>query len=60
MNPNILRKAIVDARKARYENGAGGDATFVRGDVAGGTVRTPKLAETRDTERSDDERSDTD
>lgn len=36
---NNLQKAIADARKARYENGTGGEATFVSGDVAPGKVR---------------------
>jgi len=39
MSGNSLRKAIADVRKARYENGTGGDATFVSGDVAPGKVR---------------------
>jgi len=34
-----LQKTIADARKARYEAGSSGDATFVSGDVAAGNVR---------------------
>lgn len=40
MRSKTLLKAIVDARKARLENGTGGEATFVSGDVTAGTVRS--------------------
>lgn len=39
-----LAKTVADVRKARYDNGTGGDATFVSGDVAGGKIRKTEAA----------------
>lgn len=44
MSGNRLAETVADVRKARYEGGTGGDATFVSGDVMGGRVRKTQAA----------------
>lgn len=39
MSGNKLAETVAAVRKARYDNGTGGDGTFVSGDVAPGRVR---------------------
>ena len=58
MNGNDLRKAIADARKARYENGTSGEATFVSGDVAAGKLRKPPAEVEAEVEAESDDDND--
>lgn len=55
MNGSDLRKAIADARKARYDNGTGGEATFVSGDVKTGKLRKPRTEVESDNDDDNDD-----
>lgn len=44
MSGNRLAKTVADVRRARYDNGTGGEATFVSGDVAAGEIRKTEAA----------------